>query len=113
MIDRRSVLAGIVLLATVAPLAAAPDAVSAGLYAGKCALCHGVSGGGDGAASTMLTPRPTVFANPEYWKAADREAMAETVAKGKKGTAMVPFSGQLSAEQIKGLVAYIETFAEK
>ncbi len=113
MIDRCSVLAGLVLLASVAPLAAESDSVSAGLYAEKCAFCHGASGAGDGAASTMLTPRPTVFSNAEYWKSADREAMAVIVAKGKSGTGMVPFSGQLSADQIKALVAYLETFAKK
>ncbi len=81
------------------------------VYAEQCAFCHGSKGGGDGAASTMLTPRPTSFSRAEYWKSADREKLATAIAKGKPGTGMVPFAGKLSPEEILAMVGYLETFA--
>ncbi len=91
---------------------AAADAAAAGIYAEECAFCHGESGGGDGVASTMLTPRPTAFSNAAYWKSADRVQLAKVIAEGKAGTGMMGFSSKLSATQIKTLVTYLETFAQ-
>lgn len=94
-------------------IAAAGEPVSAAsLYAAECAYCHGERGGGNGEAAGMLKPPPTAFSRAEYWKTADRKKMAETVANGKAGTAMMPFGNRLSAEQIASLVEYLASFAK-
>lgn len=91
---------------------AAEPVSAAALYAAECAYCHGERGGGDGQAAGMLKPPPTVFSSAEYWKTADKKKMAETIANGKAGTAMMPFGNRLSPEQIAALVEYLATFAK-
>lgn len=96
-------------------LAAAPstaDTAAAGLYAAECAFCHGDRGGGDGPASSMLTPRPTAFSTANYWKTADRAALAAIIAKGKPGTGMMGFGGKMSDARIKEMIDFLETFAK-
>jgi len=108
---REAVLLGLLTLSAIALPARADDGAVAGLYAAECAFCHGTAGGGDGPASSMLTPRPTAFANAAYWKSADRAALGEVIAKGKPGTGMMGFAGKLKADQIEAMVEYLESFA--
>ena len=113
MTDPRTAEIALALLAltSIGAAAAAEASSAAQTYAEQCAFCHGAKGGGDGAASSMLTPRPTRFVDAAYWKSADRKKLAGTIAAGKPGTAMVPFASKLSSAQIEGLVAYLESFS--
>jgi len=83
------------------------QADAATTYAGKCAMCHGKVGAGDGAAAAAFNPKPTDFTTAEFQKGRTDEQIAAAI---KDGTgAMAGFKGQLSAAQIKDLVAYLRS----
>ena len=84
-------------------------ATGAGVYASRCAFCHGATGKGDGPAGGALKPAPTDFTAAAYWKAATIETMKAAIANGKPGTAMVAFKSTVSPEQIDDLIAYLQT----
>lgn len=85
-------------VAAAAATSAKPDAKA--LYAGKCAMCHGVDAkGGFGSDLTGAT-----F---EYGK--NREAIAMSIAQGRGNGKMPPFDGQLKREEIYALADYILT----
>ena len=74
-------------------------------YAGKCAMCHGATGAGDGPAGAAFNPPPPDFTDAEYQKSRTDEELTASIADGK-GT-MPPFKGQLSDDAIAAVVAYI------
>lgn len=77
---------------------AMPDAK--GLYAGKCAMCHGADGkGGFGPDLTAGTY--------EYGK--NREAVFLSIAQGRGNGKMPAFEGQLKREEIYALADYLLT----
>lgn len=80
-------------------------------YAGKCAMCHGVAGAGDGVAAAALTPKPTNFTSAEFQASRTDEQLAAAIKDGKG--AMPAYGSQLSGEAIKGLVAYLRSFGPK
>jgi len=109
-----AVAAGLLLWGGTAAAESGSDAFSApGFYESQCAFCHGAAGKGDGAAASMLQPKPTSFADASYWDEADRAALAKVILEGKPGTAMVPFSGRVNAEQAAELVDYLRKLAPK
>jgi mono/diheme cytochrome c family protein len=73
------------------------------LYQGKCQICHGVNGDGNGPAAASLTPKPADFANPAFWQKNNDEKMSDTIEHGHG--MMPPFD--LSPDQIKAVVDYI------
>jgi mono/diheme cytochrome c family protein len=80
-------------------------------FAGKCAMCHGKAGAGDGAASAAMNPKPPDFTAAEYQESRSDEEIAEAI---KTGKGMMPAYGEkLSAEAIDGLVAYIRTLGSE
>lgn len=88
--------------------AVATDAAT--IYANRCAFCHGATGKGDGPAGVALKPAPRNLADPQYWKAADREGLKAIIANGKPGTAMVAFKDTLTPDEIAELVEHLESF---
>jgi len=84
------------------PSASAQDA--AATYKAKCAMCHGA----DGKGGKMGTKD---FASPEIQSQTDAQ-LIETITKGKPPK-MPSYGGKVSDTDIKGLVAYIRTFAKK
>jgi high-affinity iron transporter len=99
-----------VCVSVAAPAHGADATKGKGIYDGRCAFCHGISGKGDGPAGAALDPKPTNFGNADFWKKTSPEAMKEVIEHGKRNTAMVPFGASLSAEQIGDLMAYLQTF---
>lgn len=97
---------------------AAADVVVAGksLYEGKgqCALCHGVSGKGDGPASHMnATHPPRNFTDCAFQKARDDGELFWIIKHGSPGTgmqALIPH--MLNEEEGWKLVAYLRTFCK-
>jgi len=81
-----------------------------GLYASRCAFCHGSAGKGDGPAGAALKPPPTNFADSAYWKTASSDSVKSAIENGKPATAMMPFKAALRADEIDDLVVYIRTF---
>jgi mono/diheme cytochrome c family protein len=93
------------LIAVCSTSAVAQDA--AGTYKAKCAMCHGPDGKGS-AMGTKMGARD--FASAEV-KAETDAQLTDIINKGKGK--MPAYTGKLSDADVKGLVAYIRTFAKK
>jgi mono/diheme cytochrome c family protein len=105
---KRTTLAAVVL--TGMCLLSAPakaDNTAEATYKAKCAMCHGPDGKGE--TSTGKTMKAKDFASEEVQKMSDEE-LTEAISKGK---GKMPAYKTLTADQVKGLVAYIRTFAKK
>ncbi len=93
---------------------APPPRSVASLYAAHCAMCHGESGAGDGAASYLLYPKPRDFTAGMYrFKSTPgeqpptREDVRRVIAQGIEHTAMPSFAAVLSEHEIDVLVDYV------
>jgi mono/diheme cytochrome c family protein len=77
-------------------------------YKAKCAMCHGADGlAGGPVGKSMKIPE---FSSPELVKESNAELIAATTnGKGK----MPAYTGKLTGEQIKDVVAYIRTLEKK
>jgi cytochrome c6 len=80
---------------------------SAATYKQKCATCHGADGQGDTPAGKSMKVRS--FSDPETKKMSDDE-LAAIIEKGKNK--MPAYGKSMSAEDIKGMVAYIRSLAK-
>lgn len=87
------------------------------LYKEICFACHGMTGDGKGPSWLNTTPRPQVFANPEYMSRFTDRYLYEVVMHGKiavlkgevadsplEAVAMPSFGDVLEDEQIRGLI---------
>jgi mono/diheme cytochrome c family protein len=104
-------IATLMIVAMVFTLVSAPlMAQSAGeaLYAQKCKVCHGPDGGGD----TMMGKKLGVkdLRSAEVQKQTDAQ-INDIITKGKDK--MVGFGGKISADEIKGLVAFVRELGKK
>ena len=100
------ILAVAVLLMMVAPAALTDD--SAALYKTKCAVCHSADGSGDSAMGKKTGAHD--FRSPEIQKMTDAQ-LTEITVKGKNK--MPGYDKKLTADEIKGLVAYIRVLGKK
>lgn len=98
-----AVLTGICFLSSQAKA----DNTAEATYKAKCAMCHGSDGKGETATGKTMKARD--FASPDVQKMSD-EDLAEIISKGK---AKMPAYKTLTADQVKGLVAYVRSFAKK
>ena len=94
-------------LALVFRVARADDA-SAKLFQTKCVACHAADGSGNTTVGKTLKLRD--LRDPDIQKQSDAE-LTEIIVKGKDK--MPAYEKTLKPDQIKGLVAYIRTLAEK
>ncbi len=101
---RRSCLATALAAALFAApgIAAPPDAAK--IYAKTCALCHGEAGQPN---ETFAKIGVRSFKDQEWRKATTDAQIDKSIRDGKKGTLMASFERQLSAEEIRALVAYV------
>lgn len=88
-------------------LSAAPvagDAARAApLYASRCASCHGATG----------FEGPNVrLANAEFLALANDAFLQYAIVKGRPGTAMKAFEGELAAQEVADLVALLRSWAK-
>jgi mono/diheme cytochrome c family protein len=90
---------------------------SAEIYRTQCMHCHGVEGGGDGATSLTIDPKPRDFRKGifKYTAVKDkarprREDLEELLERGVYGTAMPSFA-RLSRPEREGLVDYVRLLA--
>lgn len=86
------------------------------VYATHCAVCHGESGTGDGPAAYLVFPKPRDFTSGRYrFKSTPEEQpptledLRRTIRLGIARTAMPPFGGVLSDEQITELAGYVRS----
>jgi caa(3)-type oxidase subunit IV len=91
--------------------AATPELVNHGreLFQTNCVTCHGVTGQGNGPASTALNPKPRNFTSAEGWKNGRAPSQIfKTVSEGISGSAMASFS-TLPIEDRWALVHYVHS----
>jgi len=104
--SRAAVVAILAAAVFLGPVAKADDS-GGSTYKAKCAACHGPDGKGETATGKAM--KVTDLASDEVQKLSDADLSAAiTNGKGK-----MPAYKTLTPEQVKGLVAYIRSFAKK
>ena len=97
------------------PLTPSSDTVEKGkaIYEGKgtCVNCHGASGRGDGPGAATLNPPPRVFRSHGFWRHRSEGEIFWVIKYGSPGTAMIPFGGLLSDEEIWTVMQYERSFS--
>jgi mono/diheme cytochrome c family protein len=100
-------------LALALVVAAGPNAAAAqgaaGVYAQKCAECHGTNGQGDGPAGRVMVPPPAPFATTLKGKS-DRW-IDSVITQGGPAVGLspgMPSHPNLSASQVNALTQYIK-----
>ena len=101
--------------ALTSPIEQSADIVAKGkaIYEGKgtCVNCHGVTGHGNGPGATNLNPPPRVFRSRGFWRHRTEGEIFWVIKHGSPGTAMIPFGGLLSNEEIWTVMQYERSFA--
>jgi mono/diheme cytochrome c family protein len=101
--------------ALTSPLSDSPDIVEKGraLYHGKgtCFNCHGKDGGGDGPVAAQLDPAPRNFQHHGFWRHRTEGEIFWVIKHGIAETAMIPFGGVLTDEEIWAIIQYERSFA--
>jgi cytochrome c oxidase cbb3-type subunit 2/cytochrome c oxidase cbb3-type subunit I/II len=77
-------------------------------FAANCASCHGPAGLGDGSASASLLPKPANLTAARF----SDERVSSVLWNGIPGSSMPPWR-QLPAEDLRALVAYIQSLAAR
>ena len=98
------------------PLPYSPEIVEQGtaIYEGKgtCINCHGANGRGDGPGAATLNPPPRVFRSHGFWQHRTEGEIFWVIKHGSPGTAMIPFGGMLTDEEIWTVMQYERSFAK-
>ncbi len=97
------------------PIPATPDSIATGqeLFLANCAVCHGVSGRGDGPAATSLNwPQANMDLTAHLYQHTDGD-LYWWIKKGKAGTPMPGFENRLSDEEVWHLVNYLRTLDQR
>jgi mono/diheme cytochrome c family protein len=104
-----SITVGAMLLAWLMFLSAPAkaDDTAEATYKAKCATCHGPDGKGE--TPTGKAMKAGDFASEAVQKMSDAD-LADAISKGK---GKMPAYKTLTPDQVKGLVAYIRSFAKK
>jgi cytochrome c6 len=98
----------LVALAVAFVFSATVRADGAGDFKAKCAMCHGADGAGSTPTGTALKVRDLGSSAVQ----AQTDAQLTDIVTNGKGT-MPAYKGKLTDDQIKGLVAFIRSFAKK
>ncbi|HEX4449995.1 MAG TPA: cytochrome c [Kofleriaceae bacterium] len=99
--------------ATKDPVAQAQD-----MFGNVCAMCHGVSGAGDGPAAVNLTPKPRNYTDPAWQASVTDDQIRKTILEGGQAVGkspMMPGQPQLKdqPEVLDNLVKIIRGFGKK
>jgi mono/diheme cytochrome c family protein len=85
--------------------AKAADAKAEEIYKQKCIVCHAADGN---------SPLPNMSFADGVWKhGSSVKEVVKTINDGVPGTAMMPFKGQFSAQEIQALARYVRKFDPK
>lgn len=97
------------------PLDVSSEVVEKGkmLYEGKgtCVNCHGPQGNGRGPGAKNLDPPPRNFQRTGFWRHRTEGEIFWVIKHGSPGTAMIPFGGLLTEEEIWSIIRYEQTFS--
>ena len=96
------------------------EAAVDGIYAQRCAQCHGVDGDAEAPAADLFYPRPRDFTLALFkYKTTDADSefpsdddFRRTIRDGLPGTAMPGWGGMLSKTEIDALIRKIKQFGE-
>ena len=98
--------------AEVPPASGDATAEAAQIFEQRCAVCHGMSGDGDGTGSAALSPKPRKLTDPEWQKSVTDDYLAKIIvyggaAVGKSPT--MPGNPDLDAKPavVNAIVAYV------
>ena len=85
------------------------------LFAQNCALCHGMSGKGDGTGSAALDPKPRDFTNAAYMQKLSDQEIRNTIRYGgaMKKMPQMPSNPQYNDQELSDLVAYVRSLSSK
>jgi len=86
---------------------AAAIAAGKATFAGKCTICHGVSGAGDGVAGASLPQKPSNFHDKVRWDTTSAGVKFWILKNGIQGSAMAPLG--LSDDEAWQVLAYLES----
>lgn len=99
----------LLLAAALAPVPV-PAADAPKIFTRSCAPCHGK----EGEPNAVFAKQGVRSFKDQAWQKAATDAQIErSIREGKKGTMMASFEKQLSAEEIKALVAHIRALGKK
>ena len=79
-----------------------------GIFMQNCAICHGVTGRGNGPVSSSMIKKPANFTRP-FYKAFPDSLWYWRVKEGVAGTRMPRWGRTLSEQQMAYLVAFLKT----
>ncbi len=74
------------------------------IYEGKCLICHGPTGQGDGPGAALVKTKPQKFTDPAFWQGNVDQKISQAVTNGKNEMKPV----DLSPDEIKAVTAYIK-----
>jgi mono/diheme cytochrome c family protein len=99
-----------------AAAATAPDAARGKLhFENYCVSCHGPRGEGDGPVAQALDPKPARLGDRAYMSTRNDETLFQVIKNGGasvgRSPMMAPWSGSLSDEQIRDVIAYVRSLA--
>ena len=77
---------------------------------GKCVLCHGQSGKGDGPGGAALNPKPRDWTDHAYMGTRTNDQLYEVIYNGKGSMPAWGKSGQLNETQIRSAILKVRTF---
>jgi mono/diheme cytochrome c family protein len=95
-----------------------PVAQAQDMFGNVCAMCHGVSGAGDGPAAANLTPKPRNYTDPAWQASVTDDQIRKTILEGGQAVGkspMMPGQPQLKdqPEVLDNLVKIIRGFGKK
>ena len=74
------------------------------VYEGKCLICHGPTGAGDGPGAALVKTKPQKLTDPAFWQGNVDQKISQAVTMGKGEMVKV----DLSPDDIKAVTAYIK-----
>ena len=87
------------------------------LFTKYCSVCHGTDGKGDGFNAFNLDPRPRDLSDKQYMSAFTEERLYQTIDLGGRGMnkspSMPSWGGRLNRQEIKYLIAFIQSMTPK
>lgn len=81
------------------------------LFKVNCAMCHGDTGLGDGAAAAAMIPKPRNFVEGKWKNSGDSIGLFNTITSGMSGTSMAGFS-HLKAVDRWALVQFLRSITK-